>query len=217
MKYLFFDIECANCFNGSSKICEFGYVIADDGFNVIEKKEILVNPCSSFDSYAIKNILHFKKSDYRSAPDFRSYYEEIRSLLLSEGVLVFGHAVANDARFLKDECKRYKLDYIDFTFVDVGIIYKKLFELKEIASLKKMCEELGISDTENLHNALFDAERTMLVIKAICEKTNRSVADLIKKCPEAKGRFDLTEKPVNKKRKKKKRVKNEKTTEKSAV
>ena len=30
MKYVFFDIECANCFQGNGKICSFGYVITDE-------------------------------------------------------------------------------------------------------------------------------------------------------------------------------------------
>ncbi len=34
MRYLFFDIECCNGRN----ICEFGYVITDDKFNILEKK-----------------------------------------------------------------------------------------------------------------------------------------------------------------------------------
>ena len=27
MRYLFFDIECANCYDSEAKICEFGYVL----------------------------------------------------------------------------------------------------------------------------------------------------------------------------------------------
>lgn len=34
MRYLFFDIECCNGRN----ICEFGYVITNDKFNILEKK-----------------------------------------------------------------------------------------------------------------------------------------------------------------------------------
>lgn len=34
MRYLFFDIECCN----GRDICEFGYIITDDKFNILEKK-----------------------------------------------------------------------------------------------------------------------------------------------------------------------------------
>lgn len=29
MNYLFFDIECSNCFGGRGKICEFGYMLTN--------------------------------------------------------------------------------------------------------------------------------------------------------------------------------------------
>ncbi len=48
MNYLFFDIECSNCFGGHGKICSLGYVLADSRFNVLEQKDILVNPKSKF-------------------------------------------------------------------------------------------------------------------------------------------------------------------------
>lgn len=45
MKYLFFDIECANCNDRRGKIYSFGYIIADEGLNVIEdEKDIVMNP-----------------------------------------------------------------------------------------------------------------------------------------------------------------------------
>lgn len=40
MKYLFFDIECANCNDRRGKIYSFGYIIADEGLNVIEDERI---------------------------------------------------------------------------------------------------------------------------------------------------------------------------------
>ena len=45
MRYLFFDIECAD---GNFKICEFGYVITDESFNILTKKNILINPQCRF-------------------------------------------------------------------------------------------------------------------------------------------------------------------------
>ena len=44
MRYLFFDIECCNGRN----ICEFGYVITDDKFNILEKKDFTINPENKF-------------------------------------------------------------------------------------------------------------------------------------------------------------------------
>ena len=44
MRYLFFDIECCN----GRDICEFGYVITDTEFNVLEKKNFTINPENKF-------------------------------------------------------------------------------------------------------------------------------------------------------------------------
>ena len=44
MKYLFFDIECSNCFNGIGKMCEFGYVLTDESLRVMKSGEIPMSP-----------------------------------------------------------------------------------------------------------------------------------------------------------------------------
>jgi hypothetical protein len=43
MDYIFFDIECANCFGGRGKICSFGYVITDENFNIRQKNDLIIN------------------------------------------------------------------------------------------------------------------------------------------------------------------------------
>lgn len=44
MKYLFFDIECSNCFNKIGKICEFGYVLCDENLSILKKGDIPMSP-----------------------------------------------------------------------------------------------------------------------------------------------------------------------------
>lgn len=46
MKYLFIDIECAD--GGKGTICSFGYVIADENFNVIKSEDVIINPQGRF-------------------------------------------------------------------------------------------------------------------------------------------------------------------------
>ena len=46
--YLFFDIECASVNKTVAKICVFGYCLADENFNVIEKEDLLINPHGEF-------------------------------------------------------------------------------------------------------------------------------------------------------------------------
>ena len=44
MNILFFDLECANRFNGIGKICEFGAVLVDSNFNFINQYSFCMSP-----------------------------------------------------------------------------------------------------------------------------------------------------------------------------
>ena len=44
MKYLFFDIECCD----GNHICSFGYVIVNNNFEILEKKDLVMNPEKRF-------------------------------------------------------------------------------------------------------------------------------------------------------------------------
>ena len=53
MKYLFFDIEGANCYNYTSKMCTFGYVITNEKFEMLSKVDVIMNPEAHFDKHII--------------------------------------------------------------------------------------------------------------------------------------------------------------------
>ena len=74
MNFLFFDIECANCFGGVGKIFSFGYVLTDEHFNILERDDILMNPdVTRWDWYVIKNMVAYDRSispRSRNSPNF---------------------------------------------------------------------------------------------------------------------------------------------------
>ena len=80
MKYLFFDIECANCNDRRGKIYSFGYIIADEGLNVIEdEKDIVMNPdVDKWDWYVLKNILAYSKKEVERKSKFNKHYNKIK-------------------------------------------------------------------------------------------------------------------------------------------
>lgn len=80
MKYLFIDIECANCFHGTGKICEFGFVLTDEQFNEIDRRIFIINPKSEFDWYVVKNMLAYRVETYKSSPDYPFYFDKIQAL-----------------------------------------------------------------------------------------------------------------------------------------
>ena len=80
MKYLFFDIECANCFNGKGKICSFGYCVTDEDFNIIQSEDIVINPKDKFNlGTPQKEIikLAYSKEEFFAAPDFSYFYKKV--------------------------------------------------------------------------------------------------------------------------------------------
>ena len=106
MKYLFFDIECASVHMGS-KMCSFGYVLADENLNILESKDIIINPKSEWDWYVLENILEQPKEYYERFPSFDEQYESIKQLF-GEGIIAFGHGVTNDVRFINEDCSNWK-------------------------------------------------------------------------------------------------------------
>ncbi|MBQ7353108.1 MAG: hypothetical protein IJW54_03790 [Clostridia bacterium] len=192
MEYIFFDIECANCFHGHGKICSFGYVITDESFNVIEKNDILMNPHSRFCLTGHKNhpgiVLGYDEKAFNSSPDFKHYYNTIRNLLTRPNSIKFGFAVLSDAGFLKSECERFSKELFDFDFIDIQRIYTDFNELDNTPGLIKCAHEYGISDNQDVHKSDDDSFYTMIVLKGLCKETGLDPQALIERFPHCKCR-----------------------------
>lgn len=205
MRYLFFDIECANCFNGNGKICSFGYVLTDTSFNVLEKRDILINPRSKFHLRGSKDgiELAYPEEVFRAQPDFKHFYSEIKKLLTEKDQIVFGHSVSNDVGFIRSECVRYNLPPINYEFYDGQILFQKITNRQRNISLESINEYFGYNTDESvLHKSDDDAYVTMLSIKAMAERMGKSIVELIKLCPACYGKIEngvLSHKVLSKK------------------
>jgi inhibitor of KinA sporulation pathway (predicted exonuclease) len=190
MEYLFFDIECANCFHGRGKICSFGYVITDEKFNVITKNDILVNPHSKFHLCGHGNhpgiTLGYDEKAFNSSPDFPKHYKKIRELLTKPNRLVFGFSVMSDAGYIKSECERFHKEIFDYDFIDIQRIFTDYKELDNTPSLIKCAHEYGVLETQDVHKSDDDSYFTMRVLKGICEETGLSALEIIEKYPHCK-------------------------------
>ena len=98
MKYLFFDVECSNCFGGIAKICEFGYVLTDEKFNVLKKDAIPMSPGirkseNRFDLAIYKRDptfqWAFEKDFYFECPEFPEFYELLKKLFVLSFSYIF--------------------------------------------------------------------------------------------------------------------------------
>ena len=181
MRYLFFDIEGANSYDFVSKMCTFGYVITDDHFNVNLKIDVVINPEASFDRHILReNMNAYPLEKYENSPAFSYFYQSIKGILETKGQIIAGWSVENDVKYIYDACKRYKLNQIQYKYVDIQKIYMDIFNLSNAPSLETACEELKI-DISKTHKSDEDAMLTMLVTKELCRKLNFSFEMLVEK------------------------------------
>lgn len=179
MKYLFFDIECSNCFNGKGKVCEFGYVITDENFKIISAQDIPMSPGKGRgnrfhlrDRMAVEDVkLAYDETYYYEQPELPAFYERIKKLMSSNDTICFAFSMSNDIRYLADSCIRYKLPLIDYTCYDVQKLAAEYLELKGQPGLMKCVEEIvGPHATFGLveHLSRDDAKMEMMIVEAIC-------------------------------------------------
>lgn len=194
MKFLFFDIECANCFNGVPKICEFGYVLTDERFNVLKKHDIPMSPGrgrgTSFDMKIRKFDPDFDwaydVSYYYSCPEFPKYYDLIANLLKDEDTLIFGFSVFNDVTYLDSAISLYGLERFDYQVNDIQMLASSLLKKKSYLSLEKLFSCLcGKEELIHLqpHLSRDDAYMSMGVLRALCLNEHLSPKELFQKFP----------------------------------
>ena len=190
MRYLFFDIECAD---GKRAICEYGYVLTDEKFKIIRKGNILMDPECQFNLTGRPGqadlVLTYPYSEYYKHPPFYDSYETIKNLMTQKDLLIFGHAVNNDIGFLFKDCNRYKLplfDYIAFDIQKMLPVFNK--QNKRYTSLETASVDLVPAEIKSElkdHRACDDAMKTMLVFKAMVEDLEFTPKDLIESCPKS--------------------------------
>lgn len=188
MRYLSFDIECCD----GKHICEFGYVITNENFEVLEKDCFTVNPQKPFNLACRGNradcILFFSQETYYASPEFPEFYNRIKELISLPDIIIFGHAIKSDAIFLREACKRYNLPPLNFEFTDSQILYKEFAGIKGCISLENAEAALNLEKTQCHHKSDEDALLTIELVEKICQLLKVSVAELIALCPTACGR-----------------------------
>ena len=188
MKYLIFDCEFATSKGGVEKICEFGYVVVDEKFNIIRQGNIIINPKierNEWDWYAVKKILKRRIGEYENRLFFKAYYSQIAALF-HDADYVIGHSIESDVHALNCELKRYKLPPLDFNYYDIREMYKNYSHSDKSVSVENMATQLGIDGDKQIHDAGADALNTMLELKAMLSNLELSFEEMVEACPTCK-------------------------------
>ncbi|MBQ8356608.1 MAG: hypothetical protein IJX39_02245 [Clostridia bacterium] len=220
MKYLFFDIECANCYNNCAKIFSLGYLITDEKFNILhEKEDVLINPRDRFDWYVAKKMMAYPREIFKDQPPFPDFYDRFKEMFEDPDVMVIGYAVTNDVHFLHDDCKRYGLAPYTYRFYDVQQLYAR----QPVNNTAKNLEDSVLSwygeEPENMHRSDEDAFNTMRIMKAIAAFHNTDLPGVMEMFPDCGGETHdgminyAWKKPEGETKKKRHRSKSKKKTE----
>ena len=178
-KYVFYDIECANCRNYTAKISNIGYVITDTQFNIIDSKEIKINPEAPFYSYEKIGGKEVREryvpkdiDEYLASSNYKDIYNEIKELFTMEDTLYIGFGNLSDAYFLYESNKRYGLINFNYKFIDLKDIFQWRYDkkvTKQYKGLKGLADFFNI-EWNQVHNCLEDSLMTYKTCKALMKK-----------------------------------------------
>lgn len=179
MKYLFFDIECAD--GGFTTICSFGYVIADENFKILRREDIVINPQGRFFLTGRAGRpdvqLAYPIETFKRAPSFDRFYNKIKALVENKEYFVVGHSIGDDVTYLNKACARYNLEPFCFEYFDTQRMYRELTGDKKSISLENAIATFDIKEKFRYHQSVEDARATMLLLKVLLEKANMSFED----------------------------------------
>ena len=179
MKYLFFDIECSNCFNDVGKMCEFGYVITDENFKILSAYDIPMSPGTGYgdrfhlrDRMKAEDIhLAYDEDYYFEQPELPEFYSRIKKIMEDKETICFAFSMRNDIRYLHDSCDKYHLPSLNYTCYDIQQFAADYLETSTQPGLKKCVDEIvgphainGLTE----HLSRDDAKMGMMITEAIC-------------------------------------------------
>ena len=165
MRYVAFDIECSIVIPCYSEMCEFGYVIADENFNIITERNLRIKPKKV--QRIIGEKIGIKLEDFKDCPQFEEVYEEIREVLEHPDQIIFAHSAISDLKYLGRECRIKRCNYPRIEVYDTEKIYKE-YTHSEKTSLESTKEWIGI-DFKN-HSAIDDSKACLYIMKKIAEE-----------------------------------------------
>ncbi len=180
MKYLSVDLEACNTFVKGS-VFSVGMVLADENFNILFKRNYLINPLCRFAMKFRKPIeFGITKEDLADKPVFSEMRDEFASYLEDPDTVVMAHSANNDMFMFNEACKRAKVKPFEFRFICTQMIYSAVYNVENGIGLDKVAVQLGRAQFTH-HRADDDAEMALYLLKHCLDKTNLSYSEMIRK------------------------------------
>lgn len=188
MKYLSFDIECCD----GHHICEFGYVLIDEQFNILERDCITIDPGYKFKLSGREHEsdiqLAFPEEVYYASPKFDFYYDRIKALLTTPDCQIIGFSLANDTGFLATAYELYEKEPISFTYYDFQKLYQGYTKAKNRTSVEGFVKELEIDDI-HLHKSDDDSYAVIKALQIIGEREKLTLPETLKMLKKANNNY----------------------------
>ncbi len=184
MQFLSIDLEACNMYVKGS-VFSIGVVCADESFNILYKRDILINPKCKFATKFRKPIeFSIDKESIKDMPTFNEQYETLRELFSGDSIIL-AHSANNDMYMLNSACKRADVPPLKFQFICTQTIYSAVYDVQNGIGLDAVAERLDLRFTH--HKADDDAEMALYLLKNCCDYMQCSYLELEKKLGITRG------------------------------
>lgn len=144
------DFETAN--ERRDSICSIGLVVVKQG-NIIDKKNILVKPKEFRFTEVNKQIHGIKEQDVIDAPEFDKFWEQIKSMINDQILLV--HNADFDIDALKQTLNSYQISIPKINYICTQKLAQETFVDLQNYRLTDVATYLGLNHKH--HNSISDA------------------------------------------------------------
>ncbi|MGL4571892.1 MAG: PolC-type DNA polymerase III [Clostridium sp.] len=190
--YVVFDLETTGFSAKNDRIIEIGAVKILKG-KIVDRFSEFVNP-ERLIPYKITELTGITGEMVKNSDNIETILPEF--LEFCKGSVLVAHNAGFDTGFIKNNCRRFGLDF-DFTIVDTVPLARFLYpELKKV-KLNIVAKHLGIS-LENHHRAIDDAKATCDILLKCFEKLKdeKEIFDLTKLNEEFLSNVDIRRQPT---------------------
>lgn len=161
-KFTIFDVETPNASN--DRICSIGITEMVNG-EIIESRNIFVNPECSFDPYNVR-IHGITEAAVQNAKTFPQIWRDIRQLFVDR--VVIAHNACFDLSVLRKTLNAYGIEEQPLYYIDTVRAARNIYPLLPNHKLDTLCEYLGIP--LNHHDSGSDCYATARLFVDMCRR-----------------------------------------------